>query len=281
MHKKTILLTGHKGFVGSVLFEKLKNKYNIIYISRNEIYNGDKNIDFLVHLGAFMPKNADELNMADKILENNIIATNTLLQSLKYKPKKIIFSSTIDVYDYKYNDVINEESRVGPQSLYGSSKLFCEKLILEYCKSNNCKYAILRYGNIYGPKDTSYSKFIPKTILSAIDNKVISLYGDGKCLRDYIFIDDVIEYTIRAIESEQNIDPINIVSGESNSIKYLTELILNITNSNSNIEYINSEVIMNSRQFDNSKMFSIFGNYNFTKINDGINKQFKYFLNLK
>jgi UDP-glucose 4-epimerase len=281
MHKKTILLTGYKGFVGSALSEKLKNKYNIIYISRNEIYNGDQNIDFLVHLGAFMPKSIDELNMTDKILENNIIATNTLLQSLTYKPKKIIFSSTIDVYDYKYNDIINETSKLDPQSLYGSSKLFCEKLILEYCKSNNCKYAILRYGNIYGPKDTSYSKFIPKTILSAIDDRAISLYGDGKCLRDYIFIDDVVEYTIRAIESEQNIDPINIVSGESNSIKYLTELILNITNSNSNIEYINSEVIMSSRQFDNSKMFSIFGNYNFTKINDGINKQFKYFLNLK
>jgi UDP-glucose 4-epimerase len=96
-----------------------------------------------------MPKSTDELNMADKILENNIIATNTLLQSLAYKPKKIIFSSTIDVYEYKYNNIINETSKLDPQSLYGSSKLFCEKLILEYCKSNNCKYAILRYGNIF------------------------------------------------------------------------------------------------------------------------------------
>lgn len=281
MTKKTLLLTGYKGFVGSILLERLKDYYDIISISSNEIYDGDKKIDLLVHLGAFMPKDVSELNISDKILENNIIGTNRILKSLKYVPEKIIFSSTVDVYDYSSNNTINESSKLNPQSLYGSSKLFCEKLILEYCKSNNCKYAILRYGNIYGPRDTSHSKFMPKSLLAAVNNDPIFLYGDGGSLRDYIFIDDIVEYTIRSINHDKNIDPINIVSGKSYSIKYLIELILNITKSNSKIKYIESSLNFDSKKFDNSKMISTFGSYNATGIEKGIEKQFKYIMSLK
>ena len=167
-----ILITGANGFIGRKLLEVICNNtsyrtYNIVLLTSKEmlgytsiIHNnysfekadflrkGIQYIDVLIHLGAFTPKSTSESNQIEGCI-SNIINTEYLLNNLPSIPKKIIFLSTLDVYGTVSN-IISEDSHTIPETLYGHSKLFLEKMILEWSKINKVTPQILRIGHIYG-----------------------------------------------------------------------------------------------------------------------------------
>ena len=279
LSNKTILVTGSSGFVGSKLVSRLiHDGANVICLPRNQELKCDDKIDILFHLGAFTPKTPKMANSIDDIYRSNIMATHSLLQSLPNIPERIVFSSTLDVYAISDNDATTEMSKVDPPSLYGSSKLFCEKLITTFAMQNNCKYSILRYGNIYGPGEAAYAKLIPQTIRAILSNISPNIHGNPNALRDFVYIDDVIEATIRSVTHvTDSIEPLNIVSGTSYSVEFFVRKIIEIFNSTISINYTDQDILGISRSFNNSRMLDLLGKWNQIAINDGLQKEIEYF----
>ncbi|MFX4253329.1 NAD-dependent epimerase/dehydratase family protein, partial [Aliarcobacter butzleri] len=110
----------------------------------------------------FTPKSGIEANDINKS-NANIFNTKYLLDNLPNFPEKFIFLSTLDVYG-KIETIIDESSFTNPLTMYGWSKLYCEKLLENWSKENNIILQILRIGHIYGKGEKAYKKVIPITI---------------------------------------------------------------------------------------------------------------------
>jgi nucleoside-diphosphate-sugar epimerase len=173
-----ILITGANGFIGKNLLKHVKNENlfnsdNLILLSNKKIdgyqciehknysfskddflIKGINNIEILIHIGAFTPKTNSQANDIEKSY-SNVKNTVYLLDNIPNVPNKIIFTSTIDVYK-NTNIIIDENSETNPISLYGWSKLLCEKIIEQYGYQNNSIVQILRIGHIYGNGEEEY-----------------------------------------------------------------------------------------------------------------------------
>ena len=172
---RNILITGGAGYIGSHTAEILiKNKKKVYIVDnlstgfkkliikkakffKTDILKKDKinkiinqnNIDSVIHLAAVLSVGESERNPG-KYNKINFEGTKKLLAAIKNtKVKNFIFSSTCAVYKDGFTKV-SEKTKVNPTSVYGKTKLKCEKLIKIFCKNNNLNFAILRYFNVAG-----------------------------------------------------------------------------------------------------------------------------------
>ena len=270
-----ILVTGTSGFIGSVLLDKIIAKFgasnvlaltskpidkcnyllhnNYIFFSDFLIKSGFENIDTIIHAGAFTPKNEKQANESFKCT-SNIINTEALLKANIPNLKKFIFLSTLDVYSL-YNGVLTEDSPIIPVSLYGQSKVYCEKMIASWANQNQLLYQILRIGHVYGPGEEQYQKAIPVMIRKILNNEPIQIFGTGDAIRSFIYIEDVVDAIIKSVDLEFFDGPINIVGGNQISIKDLAQLLIKNSESNTNVEFIKTtDIKQRDFIFDNSKM---------------------------
>jgi len=220
-----ILITGSAGYIGSCCYEffkkkfdvygldkvvpKLKNQKNFFLCNLNnkkyleKIFQRIKP-EIVIHLAA--ESTIDNISNKKKYKLNNLVATNILLKVIKkYKVNFLIFSSTAAVYK-KNNFYLNENSFLGPNNIYGSTKLECEKMIKKFLINSLTKFIILRFFNVcssyykekVGEFHNPETHFIPIVLQKIIDNKLIKVYGndyrtkDGTCVRDYIHILDIL-----------------------------------------------------------------------------------------
>lgn len=268
-----ILLTGATGFIGNQVLEglikKLGSEHVVVLTSKPTakckfvIHNdyrfakeffanaGLLNIKTIIHAGAFTPKSAQESNDIDQS-NSNIWNTTTLLAAVLPNLKKIIFLSTIDVYGF--DDPITEKSPVNPVSLYGFSKLYCEKLISIWAEKKNVQCQILRIGHVYGPGEEKYQKLIPMVMKQILNNDPVKLIGAGTELRTFIYISDVVQSVLKSIELQSKNDTINVVGEEPISIKNLIDEIIKISGKNAIIHSIASEHEPRNLIFDNTKL---------------------------
>jgi UDP-glucose 4-epimerase len=293
---KVILVTGANGFIGAHLVARLSKIAGIklLLLSRQQRQSiqqnmvwlkselaqltpgywnrhGISHIDYVFHLGAFTPKIGSEVNRINSAIEDNILGTHALLESLPGKIKKIVFSSTLDVYaQSEYGDLLTENARIAPSSLYGSSKLFCESLVDVWAKKRSCGYALLRYGHIYGPGEEKYEKLIPVVIRNLLSNKAPVVHGDGSALRDFLYVGDAVEATIRAALIDDNLGPVNIVRGESISLKNIVNLLIHLFGDNKKIHYLTGKPNGNSFRFDNDMMIKLLGNWTKFSLEEGL-----------
>jgi UDP-glucose 4-epimerase len=289
-----ILLTGVSGFIGKHLLLFLIEKYgkeNILaltsmpisecrYLIHNNYQfeqdffakNGCQDIDTIIHAGAFIPKKAADANEID-LSNSNIYNTEKLLNVNFPKLKKFIFLSTIDVYDN--SDLINENTLEKPVSLYGYSKLYCEKMIEIWAKKNNKIFQILRIGHVYGPGEEAYNKIIPVSFKKTLKNEPLQLLGAGNELRSFIYIIDVVEAIIKSKDLIESIGIVNLVSGQSLYIKDLVNAIRIISGTDLEIEILPTNNIGRSLVFDNSKMRKWLLE-NETSLEVGLKEEFEY-----
>lgn len=296
LENMTILVTGATGFIGSHLVKKLMsiNNTHLLLLSRQDCHAHEENvkwlkadmkdlnsafwkrcniphIDVVFHLGAFTPKKKSNANNIIDIFDDNLIGTRNLLESLPSGVEKLIFASTSDVYaPVSHNEVLTEKSSLNPGGLYGASKLFCEKLVSVWADKNKCICTILRYGHIFGPGEDAFDKLIPLVIKQLSSNKPPTVYGVGMALRDYLYVAEVVEVTIRAAQAQCNIGPINIVRGESCSIREIVEILIRQTGANVDINFITDKNHGISFRFDNTAMKSELGTWPLVSIHDGL-----------
>lgn len=248
--KKTILITGSSGFVGSFLKKKLtknnfvigldflkdeyKNKnYKFFKVNINNDLTSKLNkfkIDTVIHLAAV---SKDKLFKEDikNSYENNIISTLNIIKFAQIKNiSNFIFASSEWVYgDHNKNKLLNENTFINRSKIksgYGISKLICEDLIINSFNSNLIKnYVILRFGIIYGPRPhpASVVEGLIKEILQ--DDKII-INGSAKTSRKFIYINDLVSGIIKATNLKK---PVTLNLGHTDlvSIKQIIKIINN------------------------------------------------------
>jgi UDP-glucose 4-epimerase len=271
-----ILLTGATGFIGQHLLTALVKKYSqssVLVLTSTDMKSGNfvrydstshfklsadyfDDITHVIHAGAFTPKDAVESNNISSCFEN-ITFTNELV-SFDYKSvSRFINLSTLDIYS-PLGHVLSEISPVGPVSLYGSSKLYCEEVVKKFAQQKSADYINLRIGHVYGPGEERYKKVLPITIQNILENKPLEIWGDGSDLRSFIFIDDVVSAIVTSIDSsEKNID-VNVVSGVRISIKNLVNCVVKISGKSIDISHKPSDHEKRDLIFDNKKLLETF-----------------------
>ena len=235
---KNILITGGAGYIGSHISEILVKNKKKIYIVDNLStgyrslinkkakffklnINNNKNIkkiikenkiDSVIHLAASLIISEGE-KYPKKYYRNNVIGTQNLLKACSDSTiRNFIFSSTAAIYrDGQFK--VTENSIIKPKSVYGKTKVKCEKIIQSFCKNNNINYGILRYFNIAGSSPSgkigliNKSDHLFKNFSREIMKKkpILKIYGnnyntkDGSCIRDFIHVSDIADIHLKVL----------------------------------------------------------------------------------
>ncbi|MEM2093848.1 MAG: SDR family oxidoreductase [Candidatus Bathyarchaeia archaeon] len=257
MSINTILVTGGAGFIGSHLVRKLLElgfkvrvldnlstgkKNNLAGIlGQLDFIKGDvrnihvleeavQGVDAIFHLAALTDVH-ESLEKPTLYHEVNCTGTLNMLEAAKGKVKKLVYASTAAVYGNPQKLPISETDTLNPISPYAASKLSAENYCMAYLRSYGLKVTVLRLFNVYGPGQSGegYSGVIAKFIHRIKRGQPPIIFGDGTQTRDFIFIDDVVSFILRALERDVA-GVYNVGTGESTSIRYLAELILELMN---------------------------------------------------
>ena len=198
------------------------------FLSIHDISSALEGMDTVIHLVSFtLPKTSNDDLIYD--VQTNLIATIQLLNSmLAMKVNKIVFiSSGGTVYGVPRYIPVDEDHPTDPVVSYGITKLAIEKYLLMFKILHGMKVLILRVANPYGPRQRVET---PQGAVAAffhrsLQNQKIEIWGDGSITRDYIYIDDVAEAFLRAVEYSGDLSVFNISSGIGTSLNELAELI--------------------------------------------------------
>jgi len=266
------LITGASGFIGGHLVRAAvaaQGRENVLAFSSRPhelcetiLYDrsdfsvvdytlaGLDDVEVVIHAGAFTPKSGAEANSIEGS-NGNIFFTDKLLKLPFKSLKKIVYLSTLDVYASEGR--ISESTPTAPATLYGQSKLYCEKMVAAFAAESGAIGQLLRIGHVYGPGEEKYAKFLPVVIKNILAGLPVELWGDGSDLRSLIYIDDVVRAILNSIKKEDDLGTINITSGTAVSIRQLLDHVIDI--SGKNVEIIERESSAPKRDllFDNSK----------------------------
>ena len=202
---------------------QVKNLENYEYVKGN-ITNRKlmedliKNCDVVVNFAAesFVDRS---INDANPFLVSNIRGAYTILDIITKQKKRMIQISTDEVFGSLSNETATEESKFNPSSPYAATKAAAELLINSYFTTFNSDVVITRCTNNYGPRQFA-EKLIPKTIILAHNNKKIPIYGNGKNIRDWIYVDDHCDAVLSALHHGKSGESYNISA--NNEIDNLT-----------------------------------------------------------
>lgn len=294
IYNSTILITGGAGFIGSYVVEELlKSNPSRIIILDNlirgsydnmqsflsnpvvEFIEGDirdfallekciLGVDFVFHMAA-LRINACAANPRDGF---EVMAKSTFELAelcVKYKVKKVIYSSSASVYGLAQHFPTPEtDNPYDNQTFYGGAKLWGEQLFRSYKFMYNLDYVALRYFNVYGPRmdtDGKYTEVMIRWLDCIANGNPPLIYGDGGTSMDFVHVRDVAKANIAALVSDQTDQAFNVGNCEETSLKSLLGVLLNVNNSHLNPEYReeNTTNPVSRRLADNSKAKTLIG----------------------
>jgi len=175
---------------------------------------------------------------AKPFIESNIIGVNTILEVLRKQKKKLIHVSTDEVYGSLKSGSATEDFRLNPSSPYSASKASAELLINSYVATFGCDVIMTRCTNNYGPRQFP-EKLIPKAILLANQDKKIPLYGSGKNIRDWIFVDDNCGALMKVILDGKSGESYNIsASNEMDNLTIIKKILSLMNKPTDNFEFV-------------------------------------------
>ncbi len=312
-----VLVTGAAGFIGSHVVERLlKEGHEVmgvdsfdVYYSRNQkeknlmpvllhpkfklvednlstmaLIKVLKGAEVVVHLAAQPGVRGSWGSSFHRYITNNIQVTQKLLEESKSnKLKRFVYASSSSVYgDISPQSgeeiaVLNEEMMCKPRSPYGVTKLAAENLCQLYHQEYKMPTVSLRFFSVYGPgqrPDMAFNRFCH----SILHDAALTIYGDGKQIRDFTYVDDVAEIITAAVTSQAAVGQIVNVGGGSpaslmEAVAFLEE-ISGKTCAKTFLERQKGDVF--STRADTTKLEKIFGIKPKTSLREGLARQWEW-----
>lgn len=262
---KRILITGGAGFIGSHLCKKLIKEGNDVICldnfftgSKDNIREliGDSHFEFVRHdvTKEYFAEVDRIYNLACpaspphyqynpiKTIKTSILGAINMLGLAKRCKARILQASTSEVYGNPAVHPQKEEywgnvNPIGIRSCYDEGKRCAETLMMDYNRQNGVDVRIIRIFNTYGPNmDANDGRVVSNFIVQALQNKDITIYGDGSQTRSFCYVSDLIEGIVSMMNNENGfIGPVNLGNPVEKTVLEFAELIIKLTNSNSKI----------------------------------------------
>ena len=222
------------------------------------------------------------ISNAKPFIDSNILGVFTFLETIKKMKKKLIHVSTDEVYGSLNSGSAKEETRLNPSSPYAASKASAELLIQSYITTHGCNVIITRCTNNYGPKQFP-EKLIPKTIILALNDKKIPIYGTGKNIRDWIFVEDHCDAIIDVLIKGKSGESYNISAGnEIDNITIIKKILTILDKPLENIEFVEDRPGHDFRySMESSKIRQTLEWSQKKKFDEGIEKTVEWYLENK
>lgn len=288
--------------------------------AHREILEG---IDVVIHLAA-QTGTGQSMYEISKYVQQNANGTAKLLElisTLKHKPRRIILSSSRAVYgDGAYTDgketyypkgrslenlqqglwdiygekgekltalPMHESHLTKPTSVYGLTKLWQEQLLQNYCESQNIDLAILRFQNVYGPKQelgNPYTGIIGIFTNAISQGSPLEIFEDGLVTRDFVFVGDVAEAVLRCSTNESPINSvINVGYGQAVTLIEIVETIAQLLNKSAKFTVSGRFRVGDIRNAvaDMGHYETILGKWQPTSLKEGLSQYLAWYLNQK
>lgn len=263
--KKSILVTGGAGFIGSHLCEKLLADGNDVICLDNYFTGRKENIKHLLAnpnfelirhdvISPYFAEVDEIYNLACpaapihyqynpiKTIKTSVMGAINMLGLAKRIKAKILLASTSEVYgDPTIHPQIEEYwgnvNPIGIRSCYDEGKRCAETLFMDYHRQNNVRIKIIRIFNTYGPRmNFDDGRVVSNFVIQALRNEDITIYGDGSQTRSFQYVDDLLNGMIRMMNTGDNITgPVNIGNPHEFTILELAEKVIDLTNSKSSL----------------------------------------------
>lgn len=314
------LITGGAGFIGSNLASRLLKNGNKVIIydnfsrpnvgkninwlrkqvvgTRLQVIEGDirdfeklkkytESVDVIFHLAAQVAVTTSVSDPREDF-EINALGTLNVLEAVKMQKKKpiIIYSSTNKVYghiDEVSKNGVNEDQPLDFYSPYGCSKGSADQYVRDYARIYNLSTVVFRQSCVYGPRQFGVEDqgWLAHFVIKAINNEPITIFGDGKQIRDLLYIDDLIDAYLLAIKKIKKVrgEVINIGGGVKNSLSLKKSLKLLEKKLGKKIKIKYKKIRPGDQKVfisDNSKAESLLGFGVKTSYSDGLEKLIKW-----
>jgi dTDP-glucose 4,6-dehydratase len=264
---KRALVTGGAGFLGSNLCDLLLDRGlqvvcmdnlitgnigNIEHLAGNENFKFIKQdvteyiylpgpLDFIFHF-ASPASPIDYLELPIQTLKVGSLGTHKTLGLAKAKNATYLLASTSEVYGDplihpQTEDYWGNVNPIGPRGVYDEAKRFAEALTMAYHRFHGVDTRIVRIFNTFGPRMRAHDgRVVPAFICQALENKPITIFGDGSQTRSFCYVADLLDGIYKLAMSDES-DPVNIGNAREMTICQFAELIIKLIGSSSELEY--------------------------------------------
>lgn len=250
-----ILVTGGAGFIGSHLVEQLiKKKHKVIVIDnlstgrienlkkikkKIKFFNFDlskhgkwtnilKNIDVVFHLAA-LADIVPSIQDPDKYFKSNVVGTKNLIEAcIKNRVKKIIYSASSSCYGIPKKYPTSENEIIDAKYPYALTKRIAEEILLHYGEVYKIKIISLRLFNVYGTRSRTsgtYGAMFGVFLKQKLSNYPLTVVGNGKQLRDFTYVTDVVSAFIKCIKYSGSKKIFNIGTGKPISVNKIVKIL--------------------------------------------------------
>jgi CDP-glucose 4,6-dehydratase len=302
-----VIVTGGSGFLGTNLINKLtqKKNYSVFSIDKKKL---NKDTIFSYEKVANLNLNLNSRNLIDVLREinpdiifnlaaesqvlrsadnplntykSNIFGSLNLFDSirkLQINPK-IVHASTDKVYGISENLPYQEDHKLYSNFTYDISKISADLIAQNYKEIYGLDITLFRSCNIYGPADFNYDRLIPHIVKSLIKNKPPVFRSNGKYLREYIYVEDLIEYIIMLTKNKSEEYIFNLGSGDVLSVNEVYENISSYFDETLKPIVLNNDLNEIPEQKIDSKKFTKIYNPQLalTNFEDGISKTISWY----